>query len=280
MGQPELGSSIAELRAAQGAAYQAEDFPRYFELSAQLVATSPGFAASHEAAVHAALHQLARAKPGLRFVQVGAMDGKRYDPIYAFVKHYGWRGLVLEPLADLFQALGAHYAGNDRVTLVNAALTATDGRQEMTRVRSQAVQDGAVPLWALGLGSFHPERNALGGVGVDPALHEALLNHAERVLVECLTLETLLDRHGLDRFDLLQVDAEGCELDILRQVVAGGHRPAVVHLEHWALTLPDRGRLLGLLGEHGYRLAMSRSDVLAVDAELGAALDAASMWEG
>jgi hypothetical protein len=66
------------------------------------------------------------------------MAGKRYDPIYAFVRHYGWPGLILKPLADMFEALSANYAGGSNVTLVNAAITDSDGNRMMARVSRQA----------------------------------------------------------------------------------------------------------------------------------------------
>src|SRR3954453_6805734 len=120
-----------QLRAQQVASYQAEDFGPYFTLSERLARICPGFARSYEFWIHTVLHALARCAPDLFFLQVGAMDGKRFDPIYAFVKHYGWSGLALEPLPDLFAALEANYAGNRNVTLVNAALTDADGEREM-----------------------------------------------------------------------------------------------------------------------------------------------------
>jgi hypothetical protein len=89
-----------------------------------------------------------------------------------------------------------------------------------------------------------------------------------------VTLRTLAERHDLPRIDLLQVDAEGCELEILRQVEASAYRPAVIQLEHWALPLGERGELLGILGRQGYLARMGESDVLALQPDLYAAVSA------
>lgn len=268
------------LRAEQVAQFDAEDFTRYFALSDRLAAASPGYARSYEFWLQTVLHALARLAPDLAFVQVGGMDGKRYDPVYAFIKHYRWRGLILEPLPDLFEALSRNYAGCDGVTLVNAALTEADGERTMLRVGREAAHAGAVPLWAEGLGTFHPERNALGGVGVGVGteLHAALLDHARHESVACLTLASLVERHAVTRIDLLQVDAEGCELDILRQVDRGGHRPTMVHLEYWALPPEERRELLGILADWGYVLRMGESDVMGISPALKGAVDAATGW--
>ena len=271
-------SSADRLRAEQSASFQAEDFGRFFACTRHLAEVSPGYARSYEFHVHCVLHALAHREPDLFFLQVGGMDGKRFDPIYAFVKHYRWKGIILEPLPDLFEALAANYAGNEGVVLVNAALTDSDGEHEMFRVRRQAVLDGVVPLWAEGLSSLFPDRNALGGRGVSPDLHAALRRHMQVERVKGLTLRSLAERWPMPRLDLLQVDAEGCELQILRQVDWRVHRPKAVHLEHWALPVEERGELLGMLGQQDYILRMSEADVLAVDRDLYGACSIEAGW--
>ena len=271
-------STADRLRAEQSASFQAEDFGRFFTYTRRLAEVSPGYARSYEFYVHCALHVLAHRKPDLFFLQIGGMDGKRFDPIYAFVKHYQWQGIILEPVPDLFEALAANYAGSEGVVLVNAALTDSDGEHEVFRVRRQAVLDGVVPLWAEGISSFFPDRNALGGCGVSPDLHAALRRHMQGETVTCLTLRSLAERWPIPRIDLLQVDAEGCELQILRQVDWNVYRPNVIHLEHWALPAEERGELLGILGEQSYIMRMSEADVLALDRNLYEACSSEAGW--
>jgi len=52
----------------------------------------------------------------------------------------------------------------------------------------------------------------------------------------------------------------------------------VVHLEYWALPAHERGELLGLLAQRGYQMRMSQSDVIAIDPDLRAAIDAEVGW--
>ena len=219
----------------------------------------PDYGQSYAHLMHTVLHALARTVTDVRFLQVGGMDGKQFDPVYAFVKHYRWSGVILEPLPDLFAALAVNYADAPHVMLVNAALMQNDGTREMTRVSREASRSGAVPDWAEGLGSFYPERNALGGVGVDAELHTALMQHSVREAVSCLTLASVAKRCGLKWIDLLQVDAEGCELDVLRQVFGEGYAPSIVQLEHWALPAGERDAVEAMLQDAGYRLHVGRS---------------------
>ena len=267
-----------DLRSAQVQCYTEENWAEYFRLADRLALVSPGYAACYERWLQTVLHEVSRGVTDLRFLQIGAMDGKRHDPIYPFVKHYRWRGVILEPLPDLHEALAQNYDGHEHVTLIRAALLDRDGGREMLRVRRDAIASGAVPEWAEGLGSFHPERNALGGVGVAPLLHEAILAHSEWQSVEGVTVATVAARCGLDHLDVLQIDAEGCELDILTQVDRHGFAPRVIHLEHWALPPADRRALFGLLGERGYTLRMSESDVLAISGRLRAEIEQRGGW--
>ncbi len=270
-GEAATAEALAALRRTQAEAYEREDFAACFAADERLAAADPAYGRSYVHVMQKVLHALARTVTDVRFLQVGGMDGKRFDPVYAFVKHYRWSGVILEPLEDLFAALTANYADSPQVTPLNAALMASDGKREITRVSRAASRSGVVPDWAEGLGSFHPERNALGGVGVEASLHAALLRHSARETVSCLTLRSVADTCGLDRLDLLQVDAEGCELDVMRQVVGEGYRPRVIQLEHWALPDGERDALLSVLHSLGYRVLMGEADLLATDAAWSAA---------
>ena len=128
---PEL---VADLRRAQATAYNQEDFAACFAADDRLAIADPAYAQSYVHQMQKTLHALARTTPDLRFLQIGGMDGKRFDPIYAFVKHYRWSGVILEPLPDLFAALTQNYADAPQVTLLNAALMDFDGTREITRV--------------------------------------------------------------------------------------------------------------------------------------------------
>ena len=256
---------VAALRRTQAEAYEKEDFAACFAADDHLAAADPAYGRSYVHLMQKVLHALARTVTDIRFLQIGGMDGKRFDPVYAFVKHYRWSGVILEPLPDLFAALRTNYADAPQVVLLNAALMAFDGEREMLRVSRAASRSGEVPDWAEGLGSFHPERNALGGVGVEAGLHAALLRHSARETVSCLTLRSVMEKCGLKRLDLLQVDAEGCELDIMRQVIEEGYRPRVIQLEHWALPDGERDALLSMLRELGYQVSLGEADLLAID---------------
>src|SRR5664279_1658362 len=45
------------------------------------------------------------------FIGIGANDGVTHDPLYPFVRDFGWRGIMVEPIPEAFAALERNYAG-------------------------------------------------------------------------------------------------------------------------------------------------------------------------
>jgi FkbM family methyltransferase len=192
---------------------------------------------------NAVAHGLNRAD--VSFVQVGANDGLSGDPIHDFITAYGWRGVFVEPMPETFERLRANYRDDPRFDFINAAIT--DVR-------------GPVPL-LVGAGdkstlaTLTPDRNALSRDRV------GLVEHT----VEGITFDEMLDRADLQRFDLLQIDTEGYDYRVLRQVDLRRRGPRVVHIEFYCLPLEERLAAFRQLTEAGYAYRFLGRDLLAVD---------------
>lgn len=59
-------------------------------------------------------------EPG-RFLDIGAFDGKTFSNTYRLVE-LGWSGLLVEPATAAFAALVALHGGNEKLTLIHAAV--------------------------------------------------------------------------------------------------------------------------------------------------------------
>ena len=70
------------------------------------------------------------------FLQVGANDGLLDDPIHYFVRSYGWRGILLEPVPGIFKRLKENYRTAKGLTFLNAALSQVDGRAAFYRLEA------------------------------------------------------------------------------------------------------------------------------------------------
>ncbi len=141
--------------------------------------------------------------------------------------------LCYEPGASALAELQRRYADDPRVQITAAAVSDRPGEQE-----------------------FFEEPNA-GETSSLIASHSQDLATARAVRV--VTIDEELDRLGIDRVDLLKVDAEGMDLHVLRGAASAfrDHRVAVAQFEYnapWAAAGSTLAAAFGLLREHGYEV--------------------------
>jgi FkbM family methyltransferase len=208
------------------------------------------------------LAELARSRD-VFFVEVGAMDGIAFDPLYDSVNKYGWRGLLVEPLPDLFAQLGRTYDGCDGIILENVAIAESSGTITMTRVKPEAVAQGLVPSWAKGMSSLFEDRNGLAGHRISEEDFRKIRPHIVHEVVQCDRLENILHKHHVSKIDLLQIDVEGYDYHVLKQVDFSRFQPKVIRME-WCNLPPEEKQLSrNLLRRAGYHLVELEFDLIA-----------------
>lgn len=72
-------------------------------------------------------------------IQIGANDGISNDPIHDWILKFGWHGILIEPLAEPFQELEINYANNDKIKLINKAISQKNGKIEMYRHKESSI---------------------------------------------------------------------------------------------------------------------------------------------
>ncbi len=95
---------------------------------------------------------LHRPQRRLKFVQIGANDGIRFDGLYRFVTQQPCSGIVVEPLPDMFERLRANYADYPLIVPINKAIHETADRLPLFRVAPEALP--RYPGWAGGIASL------------------------------------------------------------------------------------------------------------------------------
>jgi FkbM family methyltransferase len=196
------------------------------------------------------------------FVEIGAMDGVSFDPLYQYVMRYGWRGLLIEPLPDLFEQLRRNYDGQRGLSFENIAISEETGTRVMYRVNPDAIEQGLVPRWAKGISSFFNDRNALGGLRVPTETFEQMRPYITKQSVSCDTLARVFERHGVQKIDVLVMDVEGYDFHVLRQLDFGRFLPHVIMMEWYNLPHGEKKLTLQLLKKHGYHTAQVREDAV------------------
>ena len=206
---------------------------------------------------------LRQRQPAPFVLQIGAMDGVRFDPLFPIVTVGGWRGLIVEPLPDLYRRLVDNHRGHSGFEFVNVAVTEANGVRPIYRVDPEAIRDGRTPDWAVGISSFFNDRNSLGGVLTSAEDFARVKPFVIQEEVQCVTLPELLSSHRVERIDLLQIDTEDYDYRIIQQMDFARHRPAVIHLEHYVLPQEEKRACFSLLLGHGYVVGCTHKDLLA-----------------
>jgi len=200
-------------------------------------------------------HYLARreSRNPFFFVQVGAFDGVSYDRLHHHVVDGRWHGVLVEPQAAQFGRLVANYEGLEGLTFVNAAVDSARGSRRLFVIEDEA--GNAIPSLA-GLASF--SRRHLEDWQRRDGHKYPEARRIRAVPVDCVTFEDILV--DVERLDLLEIDAEGYDLELLRLFDFDRFAPAIVRFEHVHLPRRDWDEAVALLHGHGYRVLREEYD--------------------
>ena len=192
---------------------------------------------------------------GLNFIQVGAHDGVRVDPIHHSIRALKWSGLLVEPIPALFDALRRNYAGQPGLSFLNAAIDAVSGERLMYRV--SPTQPG-VPDWLHGVIGFDLDqvRQLTRRCNVPD---DAIVT----VRVRTMTWQEVRAAFGSRCCDILVMDVEGFDVTLLRLANLADMRPTVIQFEHSCVNRTDRLNFYGELGDLGYEISTCGPDTIA-----------------
>lgn len=188
------------------------------------------------------------------FIQIGANDGKRFDPIFDIVNGLKLKGIALEPVKEYFSELERNYQSLPNVKLVNKAIYSRNGEISIFRAR----KDNAFPDWVNGIASLDPEHYRKSGVMKDDIVEE---------VVSCITFEKLISDFGISHIDLLQIDTEGFDYEIIKMIDFNLIKPVIIHFEHGlphnVMSMDQFKECVGILIDNGYHIVMKKYDCIA-----------------
>jgi FkbM family methyltransferase len=206
--------------------------------------------------IHQVLTEFAGEAGMVRFVQVGSNDAAAGDPIMDFVLSRGWRGLLVEPVPYVYERLLAFHGRNPRFQFENLAIGEQEGPRTFYCLEPL---DKPLSIWYDQMGSFSREH-----IEKHERFTKGLSEHIREITVQCLSLSSLLRKHGIAELDLLHVDAEGHDFEVLRSLDFGYCTPGLVLFEHGHLPRAERAACIEFLEARGYRLLEEGRDCLAL----------------
>ncbi|WP_232825728.1 FkbM family methyltransferase [Algoriphagus litoralis] len=207
-------------------------------------------------------------KGNFTVIQIGANDGITNDPIHKFIKRDRWKGVLLEPQKAVFdQFLKKIYAKNTELNLICAAIGSEDGSQKLFKIGFSEMR------WATGLASFSKEKveelfeNGVVekncskfGIPV-PTDPEKRISYEE---VPVISPKTILLKYNIQRIDLLQIDAEGFDLEVIRIFDVPTNQIKAIIFENVNHARQELESSYQMLKSNGYRLKEFGRDTLAL----------------
>lgn len=192
----------------------------------------------------------------LFFIQVGSNDATHGDPIQHFLNSRHWRGILIEPVDYVFKRLVAKHGKSERIILEQLAIAEANEKKDFFYLEES---NDELPVWYDQLGSF---------------LLPTLIKHAEcipnlekRIMTtefECITFQTLCDKHSVEIIDLLHVDTEGFDYEILKLIDFQHYCPALIMYEHKHLSEVDKAAAQRLLKDNRYEIVEIHGDSVAI----------------
>ena len=232
--------------------------PRVFDLTVRMVKRG---VLGRRGPIYDVLDQFSRSHGGrVSFIQIGANDGLRNDPIREFIVRDEWRGVLIEPLPAVFEMLRRNYEyvnASGKLTFENAAISSA-----VDSLAFYTIADGLLKTLSLDaqlelLRKSSFSREHLEQFVRDPA-------DVVRVEVPCTTVGAIIKRHfPKNAIDLLVIDAEGHEAVILQSLDFAQSRIGAILFESHHLEAEGSG-VFRLLEGHGYTVHKAGGDAFAI----------------
>lgn len=215
-----LRAGIAASRAVTSALKATGQRERVLRRRIQRARRRRAAAGVHDALAHPALHDMDRKLDAILdrdegfFVEAGGNDGYTQSNTYWLERFRGWRGILVEPMQELYDLCRQE---RPNATVVRAALVASADPGDTVQMRFADLMSTVVGDHEVA------DRLRMGTVlgWRDP--YDAL--------VPARTLGSVLDEAGAPEIDLLSLDVEGFESSVLAGLDLERHAPRWIVVE-------------------------------------------------
>jgi FkbM family methyltransferase len=165
------------------------------------------------------------------FVEVGANEPVSDYSQTWHLEQRGWRGILVEPNRQLFDAIGRQ---RPRSKGYHVACSAPD-KVGYAELKIPVMSGGEVDT---------------GKAALEVEIDHAGFSDYRTQRVRVVTLDSILEENKVEHIDFLSIDVEGTELDVLKGFDLGRYRPRLILLEDKLVYL-NKHRWLR---RNGYRL--------------------------
>ena len=198
----------------------------------------------------------------INFIQVGASDGLRWDPIRRFIIRDKWKGVLIEPLKPVYEILRSNYSyvKNDDLIFENCAISPDKGSVEFWSYSTQFLK-----FLSIEDRLYYLRKSSLDKTYVEKSLSE-IENREECITcyeTTSLPLKKIIERYFPDNvIDLIIIDAEGRDDKVIRTIDFDVCTPKTIIYE--SHNLRENNQIIEkYLLEKGYSLKRIGGDTVA-----------------
>ena len=138
-------------------------------------------------------------------IQIGANDGLRFDSLNHYIKENKTKSLLVEPIKENFEDLKNNYKDFENIIFENLAISVNNEISYLYKVNPSKLKNYSGDHFA-GITSFDKNHLIKHGVKKKDIIKDK---------VNSISINNLITKHALNKFDLLFVDAEGYDADIV-----------------------------------------------------------------
>lgn len=191
------------------------------------------------------------------FIQIGANNGQRYDPIHhLFVREKQHvSGIAIEPVKEYFEELKLTYKDFPQIKLIKKAIHNTESEAAIYKINPDL---NDIEERLKGMSSFDIYNFTKEGIPKTDIVTEK---------ISCISFMDLIEEEKITKLHLLQIDAEGYDVEIVKSIDFKKIKPRIINFEHrWQYNLIQDSELFKLLKtliDNGYQIVLNGNDALA-----------------
>ena len=183
------------------------------------------------------------------FIQIGANNGRSGDPILKFINRYNWSGIFVEPISKCIRSLKKLHRGKDQFIFEQSAITEQDGPVDFYEAKRNS-QLSSLSITATQ--NIMKRRTEKKGI--------------QKRTVNGMTLSSLVQKYSVKKIDLLQVDVEGFDDMVVKQVHTLSQLPKLINFEFKHLSESKKINIINFLRGIEYRIITrsSKDDFICI----------------
>ena len=188
-------------------------------------------------------------KSEFTFAIIGAHDGKSSLDVYNILANENIKGVLVEPNPNIFPRLKEAYRNNKKAFILNNAISHVEEKLAFYMVNEKAFAS-----------QEHICLNTISSFDVNHLYKhinnlKTISDHEEKVLttdVDCISLKELMRLAEIKQLSLLQIDTEGYDAEIIKQISSLGFYPNILCFEYVHLSDSEIDYCVEWLNKNNY----------------------------